>query len=283
MAGPRRWLRTFVPTAAFYTSFGAACVLFNLALFIPLWVLVRILPAARAVPEWVARQHFRLVLAMMAALGAWRLAETRGLDAVDLDRPAVYVANHRTLMDVMILLSLIPRSSCLLKGARKPPAGQGGVARSFMPRLWKLFIVGPYTMAGFVAMPDTADWDAMMDTFRRCEEHLAQGRSLVIFPEGTRSADGHLRPFIDFPFKLAQAADVPVVPVALHTDAPILAKGSNRVVTPRRVAFRLSFLPPLEAKPGDRAGDLGYQVRRQLLSELGRMDREHGEGISAGS
>lgn len=47
-------------------------------------------------------------------------------------------------------------------------------------------------------------------------------------------------------------------------------------------AFRLSFLPPLVGT-GDRAGDLGYQVRRQLLRELARMDREHGSGLNAAS
>lgn len=256
-----RSLRSFFWTATFYCVFAVASTLFSLFLFLPLWILVSLFPRAVVIPIGIARTTFRFFLWLFSAVGAYKLESPLGFDQLATSQAGVYVANHGSLLDVLFLLVLVPNSSCLLKGSSKGN-------RAVMPLLWRAFIVGPYSLAGFVAMPDLEDLEAMLATFQRCEKLLASGRSLIIFPEGTRSPDCRLLPFLDFPFKLAKRANVPVVPVAIHTDRPILAKGNNTVSGLGPTIFQIHALSPIFPQKRDRANDLSVHSRRLIRREL---------------
>ena len=57
------------------------------------------------------------------------------------------------------------------------------------------------------------------EALARAKAYLARGMSVMIFPEGTRSAKGTLLPFKSGAFRLALEAGVPVLPVAVHGTA----------------------------------------------------------------
>ena len=72
---------------------------------------------------------------------------------------------------------------------------------------------------------------------------LREGVSLCIFPEGTRSADGHLGPFKEGAFRLAVQTGCPILPVAIEGSRFILPKGSFNFY--QRARISVALLPPI--------------------------------------
>ena len=81
------------------------------------------------------------------------------------------------------------------------------------------------------------------EALARAKAYLARGMSVMIFPEGTRSAKGTLLPFKSGAFRLALEAGVPVLPVAVHGTARGMPKGGPWV-RPCRAFARI--LEPIE-------------------------------------
>ena len=275
---PRRShrLRIVFHTGVFYVVFAAGGILFTLLFFLPLTILIRLVPAARRIAWWIAMMFFRVLSAALALSGSMRLAEVRNRERLLQRSPAIFVANHRSLMDVLLLLSVVPRASCLLMATRKPVEPTTH-RRSFMPDFWRPFIMAPFSLLDYVPMPPSwSDAGALMRAFERCTESLRAGRPLVIFPEGTRSATGALLPFQDFPFKLAVKTGVPVVPIAIHSDVAFMPKGSIIIDVPRRAVFRIVVLPPIPAREGARTADLSGEARSVIRLEVAELDRLYG-------
>jgi 1-acyl-sn-glycerol-3-phosphate acyltransferase len=67
---------------------------------------------------------------------------------------------------------------------------------------------------------------------------------VLLFPEGTRSADGRLQPFKDGAFRLARDARVPVIPVAVSGTHETLPK--HGMVLRNRMDARVRVLEPLD-------------------------------------
>jgi len=177
---------------------------------------------------------------------------------------------------VILLLSRVRCTSCLLR-SWSPPSGAAAGERPGIPGFWKPFITGAFSLLGYVPMPnDWSDLPAMRTAYDNCLEALRQGRPLIIFPEGTRSTTRRLQPFVDFPFKLALDAGVPVVPVVLHSQVPFIPKGSITMHAEARADFRMRFLPPIRARRGERAKDLSFAARKAIRKGLMEYDAEHG-------
>ncbi|HQR30903.1 MAG TPA: 1-acylglycerol-3-phosphate O-acyltransferase, partial [Anaeromyxobacteraceae bacterium] len=111
---------------------------------------------------------------------------------------AVIVANHLSLADVIVLYGLFRPFKWVSKASvfRVPFLG------------WNM------TLNGYVALV-RGNADSVRKMLARCQELLAQGNPILLFPEGTRSATGELQPFKDGAFRLARDARVPVIPVVV--------------------------------------------------------------------
>jgi 1-acyl-sn-glycerol-3-phosphate acyltransferase len=83
-------------------------------------------------------------------------------------------------------------------------------------------------------------------------------------------------PFLDFPFKLAADAQVPVVPVAIVSDVPFMPKGTHAVDPDRGARFRIRVLDPIPWRPGTKAGDLSWETRRKLQKAIAELEPPRG-------
>lgn len=130
----------------------------------------------------------------------------RGLDKVRaLSGPAVFVANHMSTMETTILPGLItPMRTCTYVVKQKLLHGiiWGPIMRSRDP-------------IAVTRRDARKDLDTVMAEGSR---HLAAGRSVIIFPQGTRMSHFSRAKFNSLGVKLAVRAGVPIVPVALKTD-----------------------------------------------------------------
>ena len=139
----------------------------------------------------------------------------------------IFVANHTSNADPPAVVGSIPRRVALL-----------GKKEAF-----RVPILGTVLkLAGFVPV-DRANREAAMGSVDQAIEHLKAGLSFLIFPEGTRSPDGRLRPFKKGSFVMAIRAQVPVVPVSVVGAHKVMRKG-DPAVHPGIVTVK--FHPPVE-------------------------------------
>jgi 1-acyl-sn-glycerol-3-phosphate acyltransferase len=140
------------------------------------------------------------------------------------DEPVVFVANHASHLDAPAVLAALPRS------ARHRLAI--AAAEDYFYRRWLLGHLASVAMGTF---PFPRQGRLGLE---RAEALLAQGHSVLIFPEGTRSLDGRLHTFRHGVGHLLLTSGVPVVPVAIVGTHLVWPKGRR---LPRRGAVRITF------------------------------------------
>jgi putative phosphoserine phosphatase / 1-acylglycerol-3-phosphate O-acyltransferase len=141
------------------------------------------------------------------------------------NRPAVFIFNHRSAVDVLITARILREDVV-------------GVAKKEIKHQLPMGIAFTYTGTVFIDREHVGDPRLALQP---AVDALLAGRSVVIAPEGTRSRDGTLGPFKLGAFHLARQAGVPVVPVVIHNAQDALPyKGV--VVRPAEV--KVTVLPP---------------------------------------
>jgi 1-acyl-sn-glycerol-3-phosphate acyltransferase len=120
---------------------------------------------------------------------------------------------------------------------------------------------------------DPYSLESLSDARLRCQQLLAAGKKLLIFPEGSRATSGKLLPFKDFAFRIARDMDIPVIPVAVHSDAPFMAKIKGSHFPRRTFTYHVRFLEPMESRANETPSDFAERIRKLLAQELNSLDR----------
>ncbi|WP_432483061.1 lysophospholipid acyltransferase family protein [Kineococcus esterisolvens] len=180
--------------------------------------------------------------------------EVHGVEVLDgIGGPAVIVANHSSHLDTPVLLDALgPR--------RRRRVAVAAAADYFFDVWWRSapsgLVIGTFPLDRRGGPGANAS-----------SKLLADGWSLVIFPEGGRSYTGQMRPFKKGAAYLALEAGVPVVPVAL--------RGTYEAMPPRqnwpskgRPRISVTFGEPLYGRPGERAGDFTPRVEEAVAKLL---------------
>jgi 1-acyl-sn-glycerol-3-phosphate acyltransferase len=170
-------------------------------------------------------------VAMVSVRGAARLAgmhiRVEGVENVP-PGVCVFVANHVSNVDPLAVVPVIPKRVALL-------------AKSELFRI--PILATAMRLASFVPV-DRHDPEAAAASVGKALENLRCGVSFLVYPEGTRSPDGRLRPFKKGSFVLAIQAGVPVVPISIIGTQKVMRKG-ERFMRPGEVTIR--FGPPVDA------------------------------------
>ncbi|MFL6182801.1 MAG: lysophospholipid acyltransferase family protein [Actinomycetes bacterium] len=182
-------------------------------------------------PKTISSPAGRGVLAAHARRTLWR-SVLMGSGGISFDGPAptggcVVVANHSSHADTAALLASLPAEGRPVFIAAADYWGASPVRR------WACRALG----GGYEVRRGgggSVDLEPLVDELRA-------GRTVVMFPEGTRSRDGSLHEFHSGAFRLAERAGVPVVPVGLRGTSDLLPVHGNL----RRAAVRVRFGEPL--------------------------------------
>ena len=140
-------------------------------------------------------------------------------------RPAIFVFNHQSQLDVPIVAAVLKEDFT-------------GVAKK---SLEANPIFGPIGKLGGVAFIDRTDPAAARAALQPVVDNLRAGISIAVAPEGTRSLD--LGPFKKGPFHMAIQGGVPMVPIVIRNAGQIMAPHSY-VVNPGTV--QVVVLPPID-------------------------------------
>jgi 1-acyl-sn-glycerol-3-phosphate acyltransferase len=239
-----------------YVSYFLSKVVF-VALGVPLFLLLTPWPRARQRMFQAVLHHYLgfFTRVWLPLFRAYRIVEISGREKIESARPAVIVANHRGFMDAIFLLGLSPRTGALIKSnhARQP-------MYHLLVRYFDLVSVNRHSL------------DSLAATLARCGKILGTGKNLAVFPEGTRARSGRLQPFNRLAFDLALAANVPVLPVVIHSTEPFMGKVPGSIFPRRKNFYRIRFLDPETSRAGEDAGQLCDRVHRRMAQELKSLD-----------
>jgi 1-acyl-sn-glycerol-3-phosphate acyltransferase len=145
--------------------------------------------------DWLQRGFCRRI-----AFFAGTKVEAQVAPGFDPKRTCIFMVNHVNLFDPFLLYCAIPQfvRGWELESHFKIPA-YGWLMKRF----------------GNVPVPDVRRPSDLKRMWRLTQDAIKGGTSLIIFPEAMRTRTGHLNPFQDGGFRVAQQLGVPIVPVSL--------------------------------------------------------------------
>jgi 1-acyl-sn-glycerol-3-phosphate acyltransferase len=184
-----------------------------------------------------------------ARLWSWLILATtgvdvtvKGLERVPPGQTYVFLSNHQSIYDIPVLFWHLPFDLRI-------------IAKESLGRF--PFIGWHLARTGHVLV-DRANPGA--SAFRQVNELMERKRSLIVFPEGTRSPDGRLGVFRAGIFRLAIDSGLPVVPVALRGSRHVMRKG-HLTTSPGRVLLEVFAPISTEGLTRDDAKALADRVR----------------------
>ena len=174
-----------------------------------------------------------------------------GIANLDSSRSFIYMSNHQSNFDIPVLLACLPVQFRWLAKAelfRIPIFGSGMRA------------------AGYISI-DRFNRESAFESISVAAKKIKEGASVMIFPEGTRSIDGNIRPFKKGGFVLAVDSGVPIIPIILHGTRSIMPKGQMRIRTGH---VYMDIQPPMETSDYTRESkdDLIEQVRAVICEKF---------------
>jgi 1-acyl-sn-glycerol-3-phosphate acyltransferase len=145
-----------------------------------------------------------------------------GLDKIDTSKPMVYAANHASALDIPVLYVNLPFQFRIV----------------FKKELLVYPIVGWHLKRSGQICINQQNPAGSIGSIRSAVKSLKGGMPLVIFPEGGRSPDGEMMPFLPGAFFMAIKAQVDVVPVALVGTYELLPMDTYHI-RPRPIEMRV--------------------------------------------
>jgi len=182
-------------------------------------------------------------------------------ERLDGDHARVYVANHLSFLDILVLFRLFTHFKWVSKieNFRVPFIG------------WNM------RLNGYVSLR-RGDRASVQEMMKRCDVVLGEGSSIMMFPEGTRSPTRRLRAFKPGAFDLAIRNGVPVQPVVIRGTADALPKRGFVLQGRHPISVTVLEEIPPERFAGLDAEALAEHVRTRIATELGESgDRTGGE------
>ena len=224
--------------------FAALVILVDLPLHLITWLIEKASPGSCT--------RFRHAYARFAMKGIWFLAGGKatviGLEKVPTDRPVLFVANHRSIFDIILAGSLI-----------KYPVGfvakkelKGTPIALLMEEIHCLFL-------------DREDPRQGLKTILTAIDYVKDGISMFIFPEGTRcKEEGKFLPFHAGSFKIATKAKVPVIPITIVNMGDVFEDHYPRL---KRVPVVIEFADGIETADMDRKAQKELPDKVRALME----------------
>ena len=199
---------------------------------------------------WVAQNWITWIL---RSCGIQVIVEGDGLERLGPDRPFVLMSNHQSVFDIAAIVT------------------------TWYPRNWRFVAKRELTFIPFFGWAlklgghviiDRSRHASAVKSLEQAAEQVRSGTTVMIFPEGTRTAGQEMLPFKSGGFHLAAQAGVPILPVSVSGSAAITPKGSLRIESG---IIRIRYGAPIETKGRESEADreaLKAEVRAAIEAGL---------------
>ena len=229
-----------------HTIFIIIWILLGTAIFGPLVVVVSILTQKSDMAHIIARMWGRSILWVSAIK-----VTVKGLEKLNPAQSYIYMANHQSNFDIPALLGKLPVQFRWLAKAE----------------LFRIPIFGRAMRGCEYISIDRSNRKMAFKSLTVAAKIIRNGTSVMIFPEGTRSSDGHLKDFKKGGFVLSVDAGVPIVPIIIQGTWSIMPKTRLRIDA---APVRIEICDPIETSDFTRKtkDDLIVKVRNVMIRQL---------------
>ena len=239
-AGVTDWVRAVAATSSVVTSFVAG---------LPIWALT----GSRRRAQNFSAALFAETASALIGLNL----KVNGEHNLWAQRPAVFIFNHQSKADVVIMVSLLRRD----------------IAAIGKKEIRNIPLVGRVMEFAGTVLIDRANSGSAIEAMQPLVDIIRnEGKSVVVAPEGTRTTTPQLAPFKKGAFHLAIQAGVPIVPVVIHNALDSAPKG-DFIFHPATV--EVDVLPPVDTSDW-RAETIDQhvaQVRAMFQEVLGQAEQ----------
>lgn len=237
------WYRVFV-TGLSFVIFAVGGIIIGLAVYPILIVFV---------DKEKQKDKGQRVIHLAFAFFSWfmKFVGIYTLDVINRDQLHIpnqfFIANHPTLIDVVILLSLIKSSDCVVKAA---------LAKNPITK-------GPLLTAGYIIN------NSPEDLIEGCVNSLRNGRNLLIFPEGTRTKNLTQLKFKRGAANISIASGYPMTPIIIECKPRILAKGQKWYkIPPLKPHYVIKVGKPISVESLGKSNEHLSTITRKVNSVL---------------
>lgn len=231
----------FIIAATFLVLF----LLFSYILFFVEWIIGKIDKKAKDYSSLrIVQWGFRVIL----WIGGVKIT-VKGKENIP-DEAALFVGNHRSYFDILILYIQCERLTGFVS--------KDSIAKVPSLRVWMRYL--------YCLFLDRKDPRAGMKTILQAIEYIKQGISICIFPEGTRN-DGEelsMLPFKEGSFKIATKTGCPIVPVSINNSAEIF---ENHLPRMKKTHVVVEYGTPIYPKELDKEDQKFIGAKCQKIIE----------------
>ena len=228
--------------AVFFIAFVAASSAFFFCIALVIWLLT-VLFDKRLVLLHLFSSFWASVY--LWAMPAWSV-RVEGRSAIRMRDRYVIVSNHQSQLDILIAFNLFFPFKWVSKA-----------------EVFKIPFIGWNMYLNRYIKLKRGDKKGIAKMFADCEKALAEGNSLFVFPEGTRSETGSLKPFKSGAFILAKKMAVPILPVVISGTKAALPKHSLNFHGSHKVRIRV-----LEPVDYERFADLSAKDTAEMIRDI---------------
>jgi 1-acyl-sn-glycerol-3-phosphate acyltransferase len=220
-------------------------------LLFPISLLLWLVTVAFDDRRWVLHRFTSIWASLYTWLNpAWRVRIV-GRERLYQGGPTVMVANHRSLVDILVLFRLQShfRWVSKLENFRVPFVG------------WNM------TLCDYIPLR-RGDGPSIKAMMRHCDRAIGDGNSILMFPEGTRSSTDRMRSWKPGAFQIAERNGVPIQPIVLRGTAEALPK--RGFILQGRHAISIEILDPIPVEEVAACDyeDMTERVRTILVDAL---------------
>lgn len=235
---------------------SAVLFVYQWLIFIPLMFISTIITALTVIlgasfgSEWMV---FKPCI-LWARLWCWLMfvkVDIRGRENIDKATSYVFIANHQSAYDIYAIFGFLNHNF-----------------RWMMKKsLEKLPLIGRACRVAGHIMVDRSTPRAIIRTMQDAREKLKGGRSIVVFPEGSRTHDGKLQPFKSGAFKLATDFRLPLVPITIDGAYEVMKRDSFKI-TPGTITITIHHPIPSPRRPEEKEQVMkeAYDIIQSALS-----------------
>ncbi|MCE7065862.1 trifunctional MMPL family transporter/lysophospholipid acyltransferase/class I SAM-dependent methyltransferase [Dyadobacter sp. CY326] len=210
-------LLPFLISISSFTYFLSGCLFLHSKL-----VTILLLPISKLKKKAMLNRSLSFYAKTVIYSGPHVRKNFSGIENLQPEKPVIFIANHTSFLDILLAIMLNPKIVLMVKGWVYNSPFFGPIIRH----------------AGYVYTDDGTE-----ENINKMRNLVADGYSLLIFPEGTRSEDGEIGRFHKGAFHLAEQLNLDIQPILIHGASDVLPKNDFLI---RPGALNVRVLPRIQ-------------------------------------